>query len=595
MNSVIGFSMFSNLPESNTKGLCAAQDHALACFSKLQKRSFVLGTTHLELWGHQGMDERIHTLPDGSLTVVIGSPHGKVSLNDVQYDLLSKEFEIPWDGRVLVLLLSPDGKNWTMWNDWLGSIPVFYTELGQSRIASTLEPVTVAAAGYTPEDFFLPGLVTLLINGHFMSDWTLYKGMKTIPPDSVMEWDENGFRAKKLWTIRPSQERWEVGWDDLVDQMYELSHKAIADVLKTRPSWVLPLSAGLDSRLIAAVAADLGTDLHVYAWGERESTDVVYSHKIANTLGLPWKHIDLPTDFLVKYTPQWADMFGTSMHFHGMYQMCFLDLLETEPEAPVLTGFLGDMLSGASVGIMEKVHSSSESYQIFNDWYVDWTVKDLKSLKKPVEDTYPVIAAEIKEQINAIPGARFQKLLFLAFWSRLRFFNIFQSTLCDYWRGVADPFMNREYARFAMSLPRAALDNRHLLADVYRRYYGRLAVIPGTYGKEPFILTGKYLVKRRIVNHLPAPLHHGPFAGFDDVPLRMDMDCVQVTGKDALWPLFDAWDQLSEWLDMSLLEQAYRDIIPSSDDIRPLRKLQSAQTLAYCLKNSTQVISDGAL
>ena len=143
--------------------------------------------------------------------------------------------------------------------------------------------------------------------------------------------------------------------------------------------------------------------------------------------------------------------------------------------------------------------------------------------------------------------------------------------------------MNREYARFAMSLPRAALDNRRLLADVYRRYYGRLAVIPGTYAKDPFILTGKYLVKRRIVEHLPAPLHHGPFAGFDDVPLRMDMDCVQAAGKDALWPLFDAWDQLSEWLDVDLLEQAYQTIMRSKDDIRPLRKLQSAQTLAYRL------------
>jgi len=595
MNSVIGFSIFSNLPESKVKALSAAQNRALAYFSNLQKRSLVLGETHLELWGRNNMNERIHTLPDGSFAIVIGSPHEKVDLKDAQYDLLSNEFEIPWEGRVIVLRVSPDGKNWTIWNDWLGSIPVFHTEIGQGRIASTLEPVTVAAAGYTPGDFFMPGLVSLLINGHFISDWTLYKGMKAIPPDSMVEWDEKGFHPKRLWTVQPSQSRWEVSWDDLVDEMYELSHRAISDVLKTQPSWILPLSAGLDSRLIAAVGADLGTDLHVYTWGELESTDVVYSHKIAQTLKYPWKHIHLPKDFLVKYTPRWADMFGSSMHFHGMYQMCFLDLLETEPAAPVLTGFLGDMLSGASIGLMEKVHSSPGSCQIFNEWYVDWSAKEISSLKEPVENICPIIASAIEDQINILPGARFQKLIFLALWSRLRFFNIFQSTLCDYWRGVADPFMNRDYARFAMSLPRAALDNRHLLADVYRRYYGRLAVIPGTYAKEPFILTGKYLMKRRIVNHLPAPLHHGPFAGFDDVPLRMDVDCIQATGKDALWPLFDAWDQLSEWLDVNLLEQAYRDIIRSKDDIRPLRKLQSAQTLAYRLLNSTQVISESIL
>jgi hypothetical protein len=118
---------------------------------------------------------------------------------------------------------------------------------------------------------------------------------------------------------------------------------------------------------------------------------------------------------------------------------------------------------------------------------------------------------------------------------------------------------------------------------VFRRYYGRLAVIPGTYASEPFILTGKYLLKHRIVDHLPAPLHHGPFAGFDDVPLRMDVDCIQATGKESLWPLFDAWDQLLEWLDVDKLEQAYQAVMRSGDDIRPLRKLQSAQTLAYRL------------
>lgn len=583
MNSIIGFTACSRLPENNTKALEVAQIRALTYFPNLQRRSLVIGETCLELWGRNSMDERIHTLPDGSLAVLIGSPHGKVGLADMQDDILADRFELPWDGRVLVLRISPDGRFWTIWNDWLGSIPVFHAQIGSGRIASTLEPVTVAAAGYTPDDFFLPGLLTLLVNGHFISDWTLYKGMKAIPPDSVMVWSDEGFRAEQLNTVQPSQGRWETSWNDLVDEMHELSYKAIADVLQSQPACIVPLSAGLDSRLIAAVGADLGADMHFYAWGERNSTDVVYSHKIAQTLGYPWKHFDLPGNFLARYTPQWADMFGSSMHFHGMYQMSFLDLLEAEPDGPVITGFLGDMLSGASISVMDKVHSSSGGCQIFSEWYVDWNVKELGSLKRPFGHTCQIVASAIESQINAVSGARFQKLIFLALWSRLRFFNIFQSTLCDYWRGVADPFLNRDYARFALSLPRVALEDRRLLADVFRRYYGRLAVIPGTYAREPFILTGKYLVKRRIVEHLPPPLHHGPFAGFDDVPLRMDVDCVQASGKDALWPLFDAWDKLSEWLDAELLEQAYQAIMRSNEDIRPLRKLQSAQTLAYRL------------
>jgi hypothetical protein len=403
--------------------------------------------------------------------------------------------------------------------------------------------------------------------------------MKTVPPDSIAVWDANGYHTKQVWAVQPSQDRWEAGWDDLVDEMHELSHNAIAEVLKTQPQWILPLSAGLDSRMIAAVGADLGVNLQTYAWGEPESTDVVYSRKIAKALGLPWKRIELCEDFLACYTPLWADLFGSSMHFHGMYQMCFLDALRSASDAPLMTGYLGDILSGADV---MQYDAGGVIYK--NDWYMHWNAGATRALlKAPIEEALQAIADEVKKQGDAIPGAKFPKSLYLGLWSRQRLFTSFQSTLSSYWRGIATPFLNRAYARFCLSLPRAVNENRRLLGDVFRRYYGRLAVIPGTYASQPFILTGKYLLKHRIVEHLPAPLHHGPFAGIDDVPLRMDVDCIQATGKESLWPLFDAWDQLSEWLDVSLLDQAYKEIMLSRDDIRPLRKLQSAQTLAYRL------------
>ncbi|MEP0805479.1 MAG: hypothetical protein HRF47_08300, partial [Chloroflexota bacterium] len=208
MHSIVGFTLFSALDETAVKRLLAAQERALSQFPHLERKTFSLGLTRLDVWGHKGMETRLHTLPDGSLLALIGSPHGEVNLRDVQDALLTDRFELPWDGRVILLRVSADGKRWTMWNDWLGSLPVFHAQIGRGRIASTLEPVVVASAGYTPDDFFLPGLVSLLINGHFISDWTLYKGMKVVPPDSRVEWGEEGFRAETLWTVAPSQSRW---------------------------------------------------------------------------------------------------------------------------------------------------------------------------------------------------------------------------------------------------------------------------------------------------------------------------------------------------------------------------------------------------
>jgi len=417
------------------------------------------------------------------------------------------------------------------------------------------------------------------MNGHFISDWTLYKGMNIIPPDSRMEWDERGFEAERLWTVEPSQDRWETGWDDLVDEMYELSHKAISDTLKTQPNWILPLSAGLDSRLIAAVGADLGVNFHAYAWGEQESTDAIYSRQIAKALGVSWKRIDLHKDFLSRYTSQWADLFGSSMHFHGMYQMSFLDILKSEPNGPLVNGFIGDVLSGSSI---MKCNAGNVIYK--NEWHMHWNENGVKSLLGFSVDEYLLeIAEEVKRLSDLLRGPQFAKTLLFELWNRQRLFTSFQSTLSSYWREVATPFINRNYARFCLSLPRAAHDSRRLLGDVFRRYYGSLAVIPGTYANEPFILTGRYLLFRRIADRLPPALHRGLFKGFRNVQLRMDVSSLQTSGEEALWPLFETKERLSEWLDFKLLEKGFQTLMHTKEDIQPLRRLQSAQTLAYRL------------
>jgi len=586
MPALTGFSLL-NLPPETMNTALRAQERALSHFKHFKQQSIILGVTRLELWGRADPAGGIHYLPDGSLLALIGSPVGTASLAEVAIALHNKlEFELPWDGRYILLKVSADGKNWTIWNDWLGSIPVFHADVENGRLASTLEPVTVAGAGYTPADFFLPGLVSMLINGHALADWTLYKGMRTIPADSVSTWDEKGFGAKRLWTIEPSQSRWEAGWDDLVDEMYALSRQAIVEALSAHPKWNIPLSSGLDSRLIAGVAASIGANVSTYAWGGRNTTDVKYSRQIAQTLGLPWKHISHPADFLTKYTRHWADMFGSGMIFHGMYQMCFLDALKEQSDVPVISGFIGDTLAGDAVLDMFESRAT-RNYQLETEWYSNWTADRLQHAAHfVVQEAFEANADNLAEQIQAYPGALFQKHNYLELWNRQRHYTSFSSILLDYWCGVATPFLNRAYARFSFSLPRIAFDDRRLLADVFRRYYGPLAVIPGTYAKNPFILTGKYLIMNRIAQALPQSLHIGPLKGFGNVQLRMDIEGIQATGKPALWPLFENLDTIANWLDVDQLERDYQTVMKSKEDVRPLRRLQAAQTLAYRLMNS---------
>lgn len=565
----------------------AAIGQAVSHFDNINQLSIKMGETQLELWGRDNLRDCVHYISDGSLLLLVGSPVGDFSWSNIEEMLhrasYHSAFEIPWDGRAVIFKISPDGNQWTLWNDWLGSIPVFHTRMRQGRIASTLEPVVVAGAGLSPDNFFIPALVCLLIHGHFLGDWTLYKDMKVIPPDCIGEWDEEGFHWQQYNTVKASDDRWETGWDELVDEMYTLSRQAIAQVLQTQSAWILPLSSGLDSRLIAAVAAELGVKCNTYTWGSSYTSDVIYAKQIANALGLPWKRVDLGTEYLAKYAQLWADLFGSAMHFHGMYQMPFLDSLKTELSGPIVSGFIGDGNAGYSVRFSSELHSSnSRSYQTCPDGYLHWLVKDIPGLMRiQTNEALDEIASEINRSINAVPGPWFQRLRFLSFWGRQRHFTYFQSMLSDYWRGVGTPFLNRDYARFCLSLPRCVLDDRRLLGEVFKRYYPKVVAIPGSYKGAPYYTTVRYVVKRRFAQLLERTPLQGSLQLINTRRLETDIDCIKNNGWDSFWPVSETMDQLRKWIDVNQLENVYNTAL--GGDMQSVRKLQSIQTIAYRL------------
>lgn len=583
-DSIVGFTAMVDLPPERADAALDAQRRVVGAFGHLRSQSLAVGRSRLEIWGHGDLSSRVNRLEDGSVAILVGSPHGRVSWDDLPAGHAGRGFgsdvELPWEGRVVLVTIAADGQQWTLRNDWIGSIPVFHSALHRGRIASTIEPVVVAAAGCSAGDIFPPALVSLLINGHLLSDWTMFRTVKVIAPDSVSEWDDRGHRSRRLWTIRASEDLAEQPWDELVDRMYELSREVIDAGVSGAPSWALTLSGGLDSRLIAAVCADRRADVRAFAWGSPDTVDVTCSRAVAKTLGLPWTHVDLGTDYLDRYTRRWASWFGTSLHFHGMYQMAFLDAIEGQPPAPLLSGFLGDILSATPLFL----HGAPGQGQLTDTWHTHWTPDEVRAiLKAPAGEAIDELAAEVEAMSALSAGSPFKRAMLAELSSRQRLFTAFQATLADYWRGIATPFLNRAYARFCLSLPRPALEDRRLLSDVFRRHYARVAAVPGTYGPEPFIRTGRYLVKRRVAGWLPRTLQRGPLAGFRDVPPRMDTQCVQAHGWPALWPIADCRDRLAEWLDLEKVDEAFATVMSSAEDVRPLRKLQSVQALAYCL------------
>lgn len=602
MNSATGFTIIwnKNAPPgsppneeqaSSSARASAREDRMLAHFPELKKHSLSIGQTTLTLWGRGSLEDCIHQMPDGSWLALIGSPTGADSWQRLQDCMLKapkpSAFRLPFEGRCVLLQISADGQHWRMWNDFLGSIPVFYTQTAHTWIASTLEPAVVAANSFSPNDFNMPAILFMMLHGHYYADWTMYKPMKVVVPDSVTEWDGTGVRHTACNTLVASDERYGNSWESLIEEAHSLIRKSVETALSAQPGPIVPLSSGLDSRLIAAVGTEAGFALRAFTWGPKNTRDTIYARMIAKALGIPWKRVDLGEDYFSRYLPVWVDLFGSAMHFHGMYQMPFLDALRSEAPGRLVSGFIGELLAGYLVQAHTDMHAEGDrTFYAIPEAYLHWNAEELKQLFCfPIDDAMDEIANQISEQTKRVGGEWHQKTIILTLRGRQHYFTYFQSMLCDYWRGVITPYINRNYANFWLSIPRALLDNRRLLMDMASRYYARIMEIPGTYGREPARLTGRYLLKRRLAQKLPAPFVARLLPEFAATrQIKTDVASLRQGGMKAIWPIREAGSVLSEWIHLDKMESVYQEAL--AGDIRSVRKIQSIQTLAYRLVSS---------
>lgn len=135
----VGFYLSGALATDATKNAISACDRALRHYLWLKRKTLTYGAAQLELWSHHNPAESIYMDRFGNLFVLVSSPMNVVSwAKAIEQPAKQGDdaLELPWEGRCILIRISPDGKDWTMWNDWCGSIPVFHTSMKGVPVAS---------------------------------------------------------------------------------------------------------------------------------------------------------------------------------------------------------------------------------------------------------------------------------------------------------------------------------------------------------------------------------------------------------------------------------------------------------------------------
>ena len=244
---------------------------------------------------------------------------------------------IIWDGPANTLFLV---------SDRFGLRPFYYQcTNGSITFASEVKALVSAAEPDIDEQ----GICDFILFGIPLGTRTLVSGVRRIPPASILTFQNGELLSEKVY--------WELEYGDRpqmvssVEGAAQALHATLLEVLEesTTPDGVLelPLSGGLDTRALAALAVSRGRSLRTYTLGSEGSDDLRLGSLVARELGLPNQAWTLEPQDLIDWTHEAVYLTD------GMYNPM---------DAPIL--FIAKRLPGDAQIVLDGVSSFDGQYRL---------------------------------------------------------------------------------------------------------------------------------------------------------------------------------------------------------------------------------------
>ncbi|MDI1450702.1 asparagine synthase-related protein [Polyangium sp. 6x1] len=255
-----------------------------------------------------------------------------------------------WDAARRVAVVETDRHGFALvYVRTVGACVVFSTSaarLGRLAPRSSLDPHALAE---------------LLAFDHLLGERTLRREVTAVPQGAALEIGPAGasfsrrFRYTELPLDRGSSPA------AAISALIPLWREGLADALATRGDQplVVPLSGGLDSRLLLATAVEAGARAEAFTFartGER-TPDMGIADEVCRTLGVPWRALGLDDDWLVDHAARASLLTDGQLDILHSYG---ISLTGSFPEGHLrLDGFAGDVVLGGS--FLRREHLTAQS------------------------------------------------------------------------------------------------------------------------------------------------------------------------------------------------------------------------------------------
>jgi len=312
--------------------------------------------------------------------------------------------------------------------DKIRSYPIFYAKTSDGFCVSNSAIDLQTNAKLI--EFDNDSVLEFQMSGFVTGANTLYKELQQLQGGEFLLFKKNNNKLllEKHFTYFPSN-LYELSEDDLLkkhDEAINLTFSKLVDSLNGAPVWI-PLSGGLDSRLILAKMIELGYEnLNTFTYGIPQLWEVKYAREIAKSAKIKWQFI-LYNPHQTKKTYHTIERkeyyrFGSGLcsvpFVNEYFALKFLIEKKVIPDdSVIINGQSGDFLTGGHIPAgLEKTKKSIVSFEYLVNLIIEkhfslWSnLKSSDNLKVVKENIRNILLQFISESMSLDTAAQVYEL-----------------------------------------------------------------------------------------------------------------------------------------------------------------------------------------
>jgi asparagine synthase (glutamine-hydrolysing) len=374
------------------------------------------------------------------------------------------------NGSFCLVISNMNSREVVIVTDKFGTRPIYYAFQNGELIFSSHSRAILHYPSFLKE-LNEKTLVKFLMFGKIgiLGDETWFKGIKLMPPASILKFDGVNLIIKKYWDLEYHSELKEREAVDLLTKRFVKAVNVRADSVSE--GLCLMLSGGLDSRsVLAALSTRNLQKVTAVTFGTKNCDDIIIAKMIAKKLGVKHLVIEYDPDELVKYAKDVVYLTEGQDTVNVAFIPYVAEKLRKMGFKYFLQGYMFDLLLGGSFLSKEIFNAKtfSDLATILATKYMLFSLKEIKNLLNAQLQKYiSSVLDEFYKLIENSRGDSFANLSdYFAITTRVRRYTLMGSILNRYFLEELLPTIDKDVIDIIRRIPPELRFNHYL----YRKF-----------------------------------------------------------------------------------------------------------------------------